>query len=144
MMITLLYAISFEGYGKIGSFQELKIRYFQAIPNATLNTPNYTCGIPKEDSFQMLRDIDPFTSSFPWLGFLIGQTLSSLTYWCAEQVGDRNVRVFVTSIGRKEDDGINLKMIALTVIKAVTSKITVFQNNLAFFTLSEKFQRVFF
>ncbi|XP_011673080.1 sodium/myo-inositol cotransporter 2 isoform X2 [Strongylocentrotus purpuratus] len=73
-------------YGEIGSFQELKIRYFQAIPNATLNTPNYTCGIPKEDSFQMLRDIDPFTSSFPWLGFLIGQTLSSLTYWCAEQV----------------------------------------------------------
>nr|XP_054757557.1 sodium/myo-inositol cotransporter 2-like [Lytechinus pictus] len=73
-------------YGQIGSFEELKIKYFQAIPNATLQNPNYTCGIPAEDSFQMLRDISPFTSSFPWLGFLIGQTLSSLTYFCAEQV----------------------------------------------------------
>lgn len=73
-------------YGKIGSFEELKIRYSQAIPNTTLNMPNYTCGYPREDAFQMLRDPDPFTSSFPWPGFLIGQTFSSLTYFCAEQV----------------------------------------------------------
>ncbi|XP_071508291.1 sodium/myo-inositol cotransporter 2-like [Diadema antillarum] len=73
-------------YGEIGSFEQLRVKYFQAIPNDTLENPNSTCGYPPEDAFKMLRNPDPFTSSFPWPGFLIGQTMSSLTYFCAEQV----------------------------------------------------------
>ncbi|XP_071484453.1 sodium/myo-inositol cotransporter 2-like [Diadema antillarum] len=75
-----------KGYGEIGSFEQLRVKYFQAIPNDTLENPNSTCGYPPEDAFKMLRNPDPFTSSFPWPGFLIGQTMSSLTYFCAEQV----------------------------------------------------------
>ncbi|XP_071489845.1 sodium/glucose cotransporter 4-like [Diadema antillarum] len=71
---------------EIGGFQSLKVKYFQAISNETLNTPNYTCGYPNPNAFQMLRDPHPFNSDFPWVGFVIGQTMTSITYFCAEQV----------------------------------------------------------
>ncbi|XP_030850262.1 sodium/myo-inositol cotransporter 2-like [Strongylocentrotus purpuratus] len=73
-------------YIKVGGLKELKVKYFQAISNDTLNTPNYTCGYPKPEAFHMLRSADPYNSDFPWIGFLIGQSMTSITYFCAEQV----------------------------------------------------------
>ena len=47
---------------------------------------NVTCGgVPRADSFVMLRD--PGHSDMPWPGFLLGQTPASIWYWCADQVG---------------------------------------------------------
>ena len=46
---------------------------------------NITCrGVPRPDSFVMLRD--PGHSDMPWPGFLLGQTPASVWYWCADQV----------------------------------------------------------
>ena len=45
---------------------------------------NTTCGYPRADSFQLLRD--PVNSDMPWAGFLFGQTPASIWYWCADQV----------------------------------------------------------
>ncbi|XP_033640936.1 sodium/myo-inositol cotransporter-like [Asterias rubens] len=68
---------------KVGGYAELKVKYMAAIPNETLYT-NSTCGIPRSDSWQMLRD--PINSDMPWAGFLFGQTPASIWYWCADQM----------------------------------------------------------
>ena len=54
----------------------------QAIPNSSI--PNTTCGIPREDSFVLLRNA--VDSDIPWPGFVLGVTASSIWYWCADQV----------------------------------------------------------
>ena len=57
-----------------------------AIPNTTLHNPNTTCGYPRNDSWYMLRD--PLNSDMPWPGFLFGQTMTSIWYFCADQVNE--------------------------------------------------------
>ncbi|XP_033116053.1 sodium/myo-inositol cotransporter-like [Anneissia japonica] len=69
---------------EIGGYDQLKYKYMQAIPNETLSKPNYTCGYPREDSLQMLRD--PVNGDIPWPGFMLGQTPASIWYWCADQL----------------------------------------------------------
>ena len=54
-----------------------------AVANETLYS-NSSCGWPREDSFVMLRD--PVNSDMPWAGFIFGQTIASIWYWCADQV----------------------------------------------------------
>uniref|UniRef100_A0A5K4F2D4 Putative na+/myo-inositol cotransporter n=1 Tax=Schistosoma mansoni TaxID=6183 RepID=A0A5K4F2D4_SCHMA len=42
------------------------------------------CSLPSRKAFRLLREInDP---DMPWLGFLLGQTPSSIWYWCADQM----------------------------------------------------------
>ncbi|MPC42544.1 Sodium/glucose cotransporter 4 [Portunus trituberculatus] len=48
--------------------------------------PNSTCGLPRVDSWRMLRDADPSVSDMPWPAFLMGQMPASIWYWCADQV----------------------------------------------------------
>lgn len=66
----------------VGGWSELTVRYLQAVPNETYF--NTTCGVPRQDSWIMLRD--PIHSDMPWPAFLLGQTPSSIWYWCADQV----------------------------------------------------------
>ncbi|XP_038046869.1 sodium/glucose cotransporter 4-like isoform X2 [Patiria miniata] len=82
MMIgsTILTVISLV---KVGGYEGLKEKYMEAIPEETLYS-NSTCGIPRSDSWQMLRD--PVNSDIPWAGFIFGQTWSTLWYWCADQM----------------------------------------------------------
>ena len=65
-------------------YEELKVRYFQAIPNTTLNDPNATCGYPRADAFHIFRDAR--TSDLPWPGMVFGITISATWYWCTDQV----------------------------------------------------------
>ncbi|XP_043927500.1 sodium/myo-inositol cotransporter-like [Protopterus annectens] len=76
---------------KVGGFEELKHKYMLATPNVTeiLLTNNFTntnfCHIyPKPDSLKLLRKSSD--EDIPWPGFLLGQTPSSVWYWCADQV----------------------------------------------------------
>ena len=57
-----------------------------AVPETTYINPNdnTTCGVPRYDSWQMLRS--PVGSDIPWPGFLLGQTPASIWYWCADQM----------------------------------------------------------
>jgi len=77
-------------FKEIGGYENLYIKYMQAIPESNLtNSTNQTskyleCGMPKENSFQILRDISD--KEMPWLGFIIGQTPTSIWYWCNDQV----------------------------------------------------------
>ncbi len=81
-----LMAISFS---KIGTYEDLRVKYMNAIPEYTLIQSNMSsqysnCGMPNPNAFRMLRGInDP---DMPWLGFLLGQTPASIWYWCSDQV----------------------------------------------------------
>uniref|UniRef100_A0A9J8AC20 Solute carrier family 5 member 3b n=1 Tax=Cyprinus carpio carpio TaxID=630221 RepID=A0A9J8AC20_CYPCA len=78
---------------KVGGLEGVREKYMEAIPNVTAILANsnfsfqYTnsCRIhPKPDSLKLLRG--PLDEDIPWPGFLLGQTPSSIWYWCADQV----------------------------------------------------------
>lgn len=75
--------IIITGFSEVGGYEGLKEKYMKAMSNDTLSS-NSSCGRPREDSFIMLRD--PVNSDMPWAGFLFGQTIASIWYWCADQV----------------------------------------------------------
>uniref|UniRef100_H2ZK31 Sodium/myo-inositol cotransporter n=1 Tax=Ciona savignyi TaxID=51511 RepID=H2ZK31_CIOSA len=79
--------ISVDGY------YGMKEKYMQATPNITYIQQKYNISVnssdecfpyPREDSFTMLKGITD--DEMPWLGFLLGQTPSSIWYWCTDQV----------------------------------------------------------
>ncbi|KAK3734817.1 hypothetical protein QZH41_009688, partial [Actinostola sp. cb2023] len=71
------------GFNEIGGYGALRSKYMQAMSNDTLFT-NSSCGRPPHDAFTMLRE--PLKSDIPWPGFLLGQSIASVWYWCADQV----------------------------------------------------------
>ncbi|KXJ19120.1 Sodium/myo-inositol cotransporter [Exaiptasia diaphana] len=71
------------GFYEVGGYGGLQEKYMHAVSNDTLFS-NSTCGRPRDDSFIMLRD--PVNSDMPWAGFIFGQTIASIWYWCADQV----------------------------------------------------------
>ncbi|XP_016111472.1 sodium/myo-inositol cotransporter-like [Sinocyclocheilus grahami] len=78
---------------KVGGLEGVREKYMEAVPNVTAILANsnfsfqYTnsCRIhPKPDSLKLLRG--PLDEDIPWPGFVLGQTPSSIWYWCADQV----------------------------------------------------------
>ncbi|XP_072024828.1 sodium/glucose cotransporter 4-like [Amphiura filiformis] len=65
-------------------YNELHVKYFQAVSNQTLKDPTTGCGYPREDAFNIFRD--PKTSDLPWPGMVFGISISSIWYWCTDQV----------------------------------------------------------
>lgn len=65
-------------------------RFFEAYPNTTLlnydnaSYPYWKCGIPPENSMNLVRAYDD--GSLPWPGIMFGLTISSVWYWCSDQV----------------------------------------------------------
>ncbi|CAH1791826.1 unnamed protein product [Owenia fusiformis] len=85
--------LSILGFMRVGGMTGLREKYMNAIPKVPNSTlafynytmmPNTTCGVPKDDSWIMLRN--PTTSDMPWPGFILGQTPASVWYWCADQM----------------------------------------------------------
>uniref|UniRef100_A0A2P2HZC4 Sodium/myo-inositol cotransporter-like n=2 Tax=Hirondellea gigas TaxID=1518452 RepID=A0A2P2HZC4_9CRUS len=69
---------------KVGGLQSLYTSYLQAIPTPLMN--GTSCGLPRKDSWVMLRSADTSVSDMPWPGFILGQTPASIWYWCADQM----------------------------------------------------------
>ena len=69
-----------------------------AVANVTYINPNTngTCGFPRQDSWQVLRD--PLTSDMPWPAFLLGQTPASIWYWCADQMIVQKVNQIIRNL----------------------------------------------
>ena len=84
---------------KVGGFESMRTKFSYAISHTTLFS-NSTCGLPKDDYFNMVRN---FNSEFPWTGkskkiiyfinsFLngnysgmsLGMLITSVWYWCSE------------------------------------------------------------
>ena len=53
-------------------------------PNAAMNSTEYECALPNPKAFHILRDWTDH--DMPWLGFFLGQTPTSIWYWCTDQV----------------------------------------------------------
>jgi len=73
----------------IGGYEPLIDKYFQAT--ATIRAPvseNSTelCGAVPEDAMHLLRDATPGKSDLPWSGMIFGLAISSIWYWCSDQV----------------------------------------------------------
>ncbi|KAK9969442.1 hypothetical protein ABG768_027618 [Culter alburnus] len=93
LMIGGALTLSIMGLIKVGGLEGVREKYMEAVPNVTAILANsnfsfqYTnsCRIhPKPDSLKLLRG--PLDEDIPWPGFLLGQTPSSIWYWCADQV----------------------------------------------------------
>ena len=81
---------------EIGGMKQLYIKYMDTsyLENSTANIPNIECARPKPNAFTILRAIDD--KDMPWLGFFLGQTPSSIWYWCSDQV--RTIENYITMI----------------------------------------------
>lgn len=73
-----------SGLQAVGGYTALQTKYLAAIPEKLMD--NSTCGIPRVDSWRMLRDANPSVSDLPWPAFLLGQMPASIWYWCTDQV----------------------------------------------------------
>ncbi|KAL5015928.1 hypothetical protein ScPMuIL_005517 [Solemya velum] len=76
---------------KVGGYEQIVRKYKEAWPNSTLSTINtpynnsYTnCGKPPDNYMHLIRS--PEDGSLPWPGIMFGLTISSVWYWCSDQV----------------------------------------------------------
>ncbi|ELU03053.1 hypothetical protein CAPTEDRAFT_92324 [Capitella teleta] len=82
-------ALVIMAFIEVGGFEGMRHGYERAIPNTTYQKyyiegqTNITCGFPREDFLHLFRD--PKTGDLPWPG-IIGLTINSIWYWCADQV----------------------------------------------------------
>jgi uncharacterized sodium:solute symporter family permease YidK len=60
----------------------MKSQFSYAVSKSTIFS-NSTCGLPKSEYFNLVRDVD---SDFPWTGMSFGLMISSIWYWCSDQV----------------------------------------------------------
>ena len=70
----------------IGGYESLIDKYFNATANIRAPiTPNGTdlCGKPPDDAMKLLRSQ---SSDLPWSGMTFGLAISSIWYWCSDQV----------------------------------------------------------
>uniref|UniRef100_A0A2C9JXY2 Sodium/glucose cotransporter n=1 Tax=Biomphalaria glabrata TaxID=6526 RepID=A0A2C9JXY2_BIOGL len=91
IMVGGAFVLMIMGFVKVGGYEELRHRYFSAYPNTTLahlgKDDNYSytnCGIPPSNAYNFVRSADD--GSLPWPGVFIGLTISSVWYWCSDQV----------------------------------------------------------
>jgi len=73
----------------IGGYEGLITKYFDATAsnraNASLDGPDLCGGVP-DDAMHLLRDATPGKSDLPWSGMIFGLAISSIWYWCSDQV----------------------------------------------------------
>ena len=73
---------SCAGLVEVGGLDGLRYHYERAVTNTTQQGLD-DCGYPREDYFSLIRDAK--TGDVPWPG-IIGLTINSIWYWCADQV----------------------------------------------------------
>ena len=59
--------------------------YFYSVPR-NVSKDHESCGIPPKYALKMFRAVPPGESDLPWTGVVFGATVSSLWYWCTDQV----------------------------------------------------------
>ncbi|KAL7676516.1 hypothetical protein ACOME3_002769 [Neoechinorhynchus agilis] len=66
---------------KVGGFRGL---YDSHMNLSSVSINDTKCGVPSEETFQMLRSIGD--AYIPWLGFILGHTPNTIWYWCSDQM----------------------------------------------------------
>ncbi|XP_050415816.1 sodium/glucose cotransporter 4-like [Patella vulgata] len=75
--------LTFKSLTEIGGYEYLQPKYMEAIPNTT-RYGNSSCGVPRPDSFSLLRE--PLNSDYPWPGTLIFNIPCDIWFWCSDQI----------------------------------------------------------
>ncbi|XP_023340266.1 LOW QUALITY PROTEIN: sodium/glucose cotransporter 4-like [Eurytemora carolleeae] len=82
----ILAALAFS-HEKIGGYETLIEKYFNATATIRANnSAGELCGGVPEDSMHLLRSATPGESDLPWSGLTFGLAISSIWYWCSDQV----------------------------------------------------------
>ena len=75
----------------VGGYENLVSEFF----NATADNRSHTdptdldsplCGGVPKDSMHLFREATPGVSDLPWTGVVFGLSISSIWYWCSDQV----------------------------------------------------------
>nr|XP_012619483.1 low affinity sodium-glucose cotransporter isoform X2 [Microcebus murinus]XP_012619484.1 low affinity sodium-glucose cotransporter isoform X2 [Microcebus murinus]XP_012619485.1 low affinity sodium-glucose cotransporter isoform X2 [Microcebus murinus]XP_012619486.1 low affinity sodium-glucose cotransporter isoform X2 [Microcebus murinus]XP_012619487.1 low affinity sodium-glucose cotransporter isoform X2 [Microcebus murinus]XP_012619489.1 low affinity sodium-glucose cotransporter isoform X2 [M len=88
-IIMLIGSFILMGYAfaEVGGYKSFMEKYMNAIPsivegdNLTIDARCYT---PQADSFHIFQD--PVSGDIPWPGMIVGIFITSLWYWCTDQV----------------------------------------------------------
>lgn len=79
---TILFITSWVDVGGWGALHD---KFMTSAANYTLtNTSLYSCGLPREDSFHIVRDA--VTGDIPWPGALLGLSFLGMYVWCQDQL----------------------------------------------------------
>nr|XP_026691838.1 sodium/myo-inositol cotransporter-like [Ciona intestinalis] len=93
LMLVGSVVLTAQGFLQVGGYQSMKDKYMMSSPNLTrieavynitINSTNECIRYPNPQAFKLLRGIND--DNVPLLGFIFGQTPSSVWYWCADQV----------------------------------------------------------
>jgi len=86
LMLVGAIILMFLSLNAVGGYNELIRRYMEANPsaNSTLfDSKNRSCGSVPDNAMHLFRDME---SDLPWTGVIFGLTISSIWYWCSDQV----------------------------------------------------------
>ena len=83
---------SVSGFINVGGYDAVVHRYFYAAANTSVierlkpweNQTNGSCGWPPSNAFNLIRSATD--ADQPWPGVMFGLTISSVWYWCSDQV----------------------------------------------------------
>ena len=93
LMVIGSLALMVRSLTAVGGYEALMEKYQAAEPDPEFSsfalTPsgeNKSCSAVQENFLHMLRPVDVGAGDLPWSGLITGMTLSSIWYWCADQV----------------------------------------------------------
>ena len=93
LMVIGSLALMVRSLTEVGGYEALMEKYQAAEPDSQFSaftlTPtgeNKSCSAVQENFLHMLRPVDVGAGDLPWSGLITGMTLSSIWYWCADQV----------------------------------------------------------
>ena len=93
LMVIGSLALMVRSLTAVGGYEALMEKYEAAQPDPQFSafslTPsgeNKSCSAVQENFLHMLRPVDVGPGDLPWSGLITGMTLSSIWYWCADQV----------------------------------------------------------
>merc|ERR1719153_809913 len=88
MIIGAMY-LAIQSFVKVGGYEELVTQYFEATAEIRATTEkdgDELCGAVPGDAMHLLRSAKPGESDLPWSGMTFGLAISSIWYWCSDQV----------------------------------------------------------
>ena len=81
---------SIAAFDRVGGYNELIRKFFASYPDENHTAydkfTNQSCAQIPKDSMHLFRSIVPGESDLPWTGVIFGVTISSIWYWCSDQV----------------------------------------------------------
>ncbi|XP_046654280.1 sodium/glucose cotransporter 4-like isoform X2 [Daphnia pulicaria] len=72
-------------FNEVGGYNQLVHKFFKAYPNETAyDLNNKSCANIPDDAMHLFKNIH--STELPWTGVVFGVTISSIWYWCSDQV----------------------------------------------------------